>query len=626
MNFKHSYAFIALAVGCMLMSCHSDIDLDNIDPKAEVEMGLALPVGSLHATIGDFLGNGQIPSLFVDSVDNKGVITWKDTFRIARNFHQVDLAQYISEKQLTLNVYDKLPAVIMIGTNKQVTGDGNPVTLNFDMPLKLKGINHPDSLNKERLDSALILMASFTSVIQQHDLPLEWEWIDQVTLDLGEQLRRPAGNTMVIYDKNRDNYGYNQTIPTDVDNFTINLMKKNAAGQFVVGQVVDSCDFTIHFTFTIPAGTVVSVPENAGFDYKLGVQFIDYEAIWGRFRQSKDMYDENVVDLSESWGALDFISNWNVPFADPKIDMYIVTRVAGAMKVDGDYLYAEDASGNKHYATFKYGGTTSQDFHRQFYNWEYLDPITSTIGDSTTNMMIPFDKDPERGHIDQLFQNMPQKLGYKFNIDFNYDITPQIRITPNTAIRIDAACQLPLIFNQGVFINYTDTIKDIDLSQYSIDSLLGNVEIIDTLKATDVALYLKAQNTIPLDVKASMRCLDAANRVVMDPSDPSKPFLLFPSDTIMLKAPTFAFEGGTWNRKAPGETVITAYLTKQQLDMLPLIKAIKYSAVIDDESLQNAYNDGMSNVKITADEGLTVKIGITAQVDAVLDFQGNNNK
>ena len=624
MSVKHLHALIAVGVGLLLASCHSNLDLDNVDPKAELEMGLALPVGSLHATIGDFLGTG-IGNFYVDSLDNKGVITWKDTFHIARDFHQVDLAQYISEKQLNLNVYDQIPAVIMIGTNKRVVGTGDPVTLDFDMPLKLKGINHPDSIAKERLDSALIEMASFSSVIQQHNLPLEWEWIDQVTLDLGEQIRRPAGSTMVIYDKNRDNYGYNQTIPTQVDNFTINLMGKNGAGQFTPGLVIDSCNFVIHFTFTIPEGQQVDIPEDAGFDYKLGVQFIDYSAIWGKFIQSKDMYDENVIDLSESWGALDFISRSNVPFADPKIDMHIVTKVAGALKVDGDYLYAEDASGVQHFATFKYGTETKQDFHRQFQSHEYLDPITSAIGDSTTNMTIPFDKDPERGHIDALFQNMPQKLGYKFNLDFNYQMTPQIRITPNTSIRIDAICVLPLIFNQGLHIEYNDTIRDINLSQYSIDSLIGSVQVIDTLKTSDLSVVLHAKNQIPLDIKAYMRCLDEAGNIIMDPTDNTQPLLLFKQDTIRLQAPNFVKEGGTFVPKTPGETTIIASLSKAEMQLLPKIKQIAYYAFIDDDSMASAYAKGMENIRLTDDQGLTVKIGVSAKVDAILDFTKTDN-
>jgi len=584
-----------------------------------VDLGLALPVGSVHATIGDFLGAG-IGSFYVDTLDNKGVITWKDTFRVAKNFHQVDLAQYISEKQLVLNVYDKIQYATMIGTNKQITGTGMPVTLDFDMPLKLTGINSAATVNDERLDSALIEIASFSSIINTHNLPLQWEWIDKVTLELGTQIKRPAGNTMTVYDKNRDNYNYGQTIPTQVDNFTIDLVKDG-----IIGQVVDSCNFTIHFTFTVPLGQTVTIPQDAGFDYKLGVQFIDYSAIWGRFTRSKDMYDENVIDVSDSWGAFDFITRCNVPFADPKIDMFIVTQVAGALKVDGDYLYSEDANANKHYASFRYGGSDHPDFHRVFQKWEYLDPITSTIGDSTSNMMIPFDKDPERGHIDQLFQNMPQKLGYKFNVDFDYTQTPQIRITPNTSIAINAVCTLPLIFHNGLFINYTDTIRDIDLSQYTIDSLLSEVTIIDTLKATEVTVLLTAKNTIPLDVRASMRCLDAYGNVIMDPVDPTQPLLLFKQDTITLQAPTYEYQNGVWVQTMPGETSITASLTKAELDLFPQIKNILYTAIVDDQSLQNAYSRGMDNVKLTADEGLTFKIGLSAQVDAVLNFNNQNN-
>ena len=553
-------------------------------------------------------------------------ITWKDTFKIARNFHQIDLSQYISEKELNLNVYDKITAAEMIGSNKKVVGTGNPVTLTFDMPLKLTGINSAENLDNERLDSALIDKASFSSFIRQNNLPLQWEWIDRVTLELGEQIHRPAGNTMVVYDKARDSYGYNRNIPTEVDHFTINLMKKNSAGQYVVGQVVDSCDFKINFTFTIPNGREVVIPEDAGFDYKLGVQFIDYQAIWGKFQPSKDMHDEAVIDLSESWGSLNFISDWKVPFADPKIDLYIITQVAGAMKVDGDYLYALNANGDSIYAEFTRGNNTYRNFPKQFESGEYLDPKTSAIGDSTTNMMIKFDKDPARGHIDNLFRNMPQKLGYKFAIDFNYQMTPQIRITPNTSIRIEAACQLPLIFNHGVFVDYKDTIRDLNLSQYSIDSLLAEVKEVDSLKATDVALYIRALNTIPLDVKASMRCLDEFGNVIMDPDTATKPLLLFPADTITLKAPDFKNEGGNWSMIEPGETIITANLNKRQLDLMPKIKSIVYTAIVDDKSLQDAYNKGMSNVKITADEGLTLKIGLTAHVDAILNLSGNKKQ
>lgn len=105
-----------------MTGCHSDIDLQNIDSSAELEMGVALPIGSMHATIGDFLGDGQVKNIYVDSLENTGVIAWKDTFDISRNYHPLDLSQYISETNLNLNVYDQLQARGMIGTDGKVTG------------------------------------------------------------------------------------------------------------------------------------------------------------------------------------------------------------------------------------------------------------------------------------------------------------------------------------------------------------------------------------------------------------------------------------------------------------------------------------------------------------------------
>ena len=622
-KFNHFLALPALLIGCVLSSCHSDVDLNNIDPKAELDLGIALPVGSIHATIADFLGDG-IGKIYVDSLDNKGVLTWKDTFQIARNFHKVDLTKNISSTTLNLNVYDQAQAKGLIGSDGKITGMGIQTQLDFPLTLKLKGINQPDAAGNldERLDSAYIDLASFASEIKtKNGLPLAWEWIDEVTLDLGDQIDRPAGNRMLVYDKNRDNYGYGQTIPTEVDKFTIHLMKFRDMLPSSTN-IIDSCQFMVHFKFTVPAGTQVVVPAGSGFEYKLTVQFIDYRAIWGYFKPSSDMSDEAVVDLSESWGELDFISRSNVPFADPRIDMHVVTHVAGAMKMDGDYLFAEDKNGVKRYAEFTRGANVYQNFPKQFEEGEYLDPVTSTIGDSTTNMIIFFSKDPKEGHIDKLFQNMPQKLGYKFRVDFNYTLTPQIRVTDNTSIRIDAICRLPFIFNQGLYINYKDTMDSVNLSQFKIDSLLTNAEI----KDADVKVVLHAKNTIPLDIKAAMRCLDEYGNVIADPADPSKPLLLFKQDTITLKAPKYVQEHGSWAQKEPGETIIYASLTKAEMDLLPSIRKIEYDATIDDESLAEAYKNDMSNIRITKDQGLTLKIGLAAKVDAVFDLDNKDNQ
>ncbi|MBO5618398.1 MAG: hypothetical protein J5902_00250 [Paludibacteraceae bacterium] len=625
MKFSHLHAVSAMVIcGSMLMSCHSDVDLKNIDTTSELDLGLVLPIGSIKAKIGDFIGNAK--NIYVDSLNNKGVITWKDTFKIERNYHQVDLSQYISSKEFSLKVYEQLEAAHMIGTDGKVTGTGNPVTLSFDLPLKLNGIN--DAIDNERLDSARIENASFASIINPDNLPLEWEWIDTVSLDLGTQINRPAGNTMVVYKKG-DTGGYNQSITTDVDNFSLSMMKNRSLNPKTDwakydNNVIDSCAFKVNFTFTIPDGQKVEIPSNAKFRYDLRVRFIDYTAIWGRFVRSKDMYDEDTINLADSWGDLDFLRRAQLPFADPQIRANIVTKVAGAMVLQGDYLFVEDADGNPTYAEWDGQRTLRVDFKP----YQYLDPFTSNIGDSTTNMYVDFNKDSDKGSIDRLFNNMPSRLGYNFNVNFNFQETPQIRIVPNTAVRVEAICKLPLIFNKGLYVDYSDTIKDIDLSKYTIDSLLNvkKNDWIDTVKTSDVNLILTAQNTIPLTIKATMLCIDEAGKVIPSPEDPTKPLNLFESDTIKIDPPTYAFSNANWNIVKEGENIITAKLTKEKLDLLPSIKQIIYTAIIDDESLEEAFRQGQFNIRITDDAGLKVKIGLTAQLGAVLNFNKNKDK
>ena len=202
--------------------------------------------------------------------------------------------------------------------------------------------------------------------------------------------------------------------------------------------------------------------------------------------------------------------------------------------------------------------------------------------------------------------------------------TPQIRITPDTRVRIEAVTTLPLMFNQGLKIEYADTLRDISLKQFDIDSLLGQVKFVDTIKTSDVFAVVKAKNNIPVHLKAFMRCLDENYNIIMDPDSLDKPLTLFQTDTISLDPPTYAYSGGNWNRTAPGETVIYAAMNKQKLNVLTKVKNIAYYVFIDDKALQYAFDRGLFNVKITDDCDLTLTIGLTANVDAIMDFEKLN--
>ena len=593
--------------------CTADVDLDNIDTSVDVEANVATPIGSMTATIDDFVGDGTW-GIFIDTLDHEGVITFRDTFSIARDFHKLDLSKYISRTRLTLNIYEPLDKAGLMNNN-QITGNGVQIPLTFPLTLKLKGINQ--DIDAQRIDSALIKNASFTSKLTAIDgSPIQWEWIDKVTLDLGDRCYRPEGNIVTVYDKNKDTYGYRQDIPTNIDEFSINLMKneKPQSWKDYTNNVTDSCTFNVTIYLTIPTTAgAIQVPSTAAFQYDLGVQFIDYHAVWGMFEPSKDMSGKAVEAIATYWSPWNTLQDLRLPFAEPSVDMLVTTQVAGAMIMEGDYLFTENEQGEKAYATFD----GEQSLYKFFNKNEYL-PLSSPIGTEKT-MHILFDKDPSRGHIDQLFAIRPDQIGYKFAVKFNEQETPQIRLTKNTSIKIDAVCNLPMILNEGVSLGYSDKIKGIDLSMLDLDSLLSGVEMIDTLEEASAKLVIKFENSIPLQFKGMLTCLDENDNVIIDPKT-EKPLLLTENDTILIAAPEFTKEGHDWNI-TPLESVEVINVDREDLETLRQIKTIEFHVWMDDESLAEAYDNGLNNIQLKDDNYLKVKIAVGANVEGVLNLE-----
>lgn len=623
MKCKQLIALIAITAGCLLSSCHSDIDLGNIDKQAEVEMGLALPIGNLHLKIGDFIGDGKIDHLYVED----GVFALKIDTPITREYSKFELKDYIPDVNMPLlDVYKGLSYLPDMGGYKIIPGDDKDHTIPFPLTLKLDGINHPDSIGKQRLDSALIDSASFVSTISvKGGMTLNWNQVERIVLKLGKRVHPLDGtDSMLIYEKGNPDFAqytdFGQDIDTRLRDFSIVLMKNLHPSTLIeyLTNVVDSVEFTVDFTVNIPSGQSVNVPVNSGFDYHMTVQFLDYKAIWGMFEPSDDMHDENVLDISKSWKDMDFLTRASLPFAEPKVDVNITTKIAGALYIDSAYLFTINREDSTTYATFNADESKYQQF--TFKPGEYL-PLSSAIGDSTTNMKIHFNNRPEGGRLNNIFKGVPKKLGYRFNVKFDAAKTPQIRVIPDMNIRVHALTTLPLIFDEGMHLDYTDTIRDVNLSQYSIDSLTAKTEIIDTMKTTDVTLFLTAYNTIPMDIRAVFRCIDINGDTIMDPADPSKPMALFAEDSLTFVAPQYEYIGGNWQRTSEGKTVITAQLSKEKLNLLPKVKNIVYSAVLENKTLQDEYDAKRGfTAKITEDSGLTLKIGLTAQADVVLNL------
>ena len=167
---------IVLALG--IQGCEADVDLNNVDTSVKVNASVAAPIGSMHASLRDFVGDGTW-GLFIENE----TLTFKDTFSIERKFHNLDLSQYISDAQLDMDVYKNLNLGAVGGLIVTPPDKDQHTKLEFDLTMTLEGINDTSKINTQhqRLDRAFIKNASFISNISRTGgLPLEWEHVKEV--------------------------------------------------------------------------------------------------------------------------------------------------------------------------------------------------------------------------------------------------------------------------------------------------------------------------------------------------------------------------------------------------------------------------------------------------------------
>ncbi len=617
------FAFVAL-IATFLGSCKEDLDLKNMDTRSEVEMGLAIPIGSMTATIGDFLGHGQVDGIYVGT---GGLLYFRDTFDITRTFHNINLEEKVSRVNKHFYVLDQLSGSDMNPDGTVKTG--KPIMLKFPFSMKLNNIN--TDIYDERIDSALIDKSRFFSTITTSDWDeFKPEYIDSVEIVLGDEFHRPEGKRVKVCSKG--DFAFNSEIPIDINEFVLNLMKNTNLDKkdwyaYQYGNAKDSCNMEIRFHFTIPAGDKVHVTANTRYNYHLRVQFIDFIAVWGFFRPSSEMRDADTVLIEDEWEKWRDLKKAKLPFDTPNVYMNIESKIAGAMNMHGKYLYVKSLQTNDSiYASF--AGKRERDV---FYDGkgvgrDYL-PLTSAIGDSIKYTTIVFDERDDRGQIDKLFAIRPDILGYQFYIDFDSLITPQIRVLRNSNITVKADIDAAFQFKKGLEASYIDTISDVKLSKYSLDSLASESDFIDTIKTSNLHMVLAFENKIPLRIKGVFRFMDDQNQIIMDPDNPKRPFGVSEKDTILITAPGIAYSQGEAHIGEPGKTVYTIAVSRKHFDTLTRIKNIEFYAELDAEQMDPAYkNDPNFRVKIKKDDQLKIRVGVSANVDAVFNFTKEDKK
>lgn len=582
---KHLFLLLA-AVATILAGCKSDVDLHNIDTRMAVEGGLALPVGSMTFTVGDFLGNGQVDHFYIKPYDNSsdsGIIYYLDTFSVAdKEFHNLNIV----DKLIEASDYE-VPVVIPIPA-------GELKTITLPVELDLKNINNN---RDERVDSLQLTSALVRTVLSKQGLAdLQWSDFVEANIILDDpNIRMWNGQNKYALDLAGHNFG--DTIDIQLQEASLNLMKDKAHPS-APNNTIDHLTVTLELkvrpqtTITPATGDMLIIGQR--------LAMLRYQAAWGFFEGGSDVRasgSEAMIDLWEGWKD---IANARLHLAKPRLTIEAHHRIAAPLLLVIDTIAAyEVETGETRFATWDGQSKTQRQIMQS------LSPY-SLLTDSAFQTET-FNENPSKGAIDRLFEIRPDSIFYSFRLmidksqrpfDFPYE---QHRMTEDREFHAKAIVEVPFLFNAGAEMAYRDTVDSVNISQYSLDSLLADQKWIDTLKTTDVRLMLTAENGLPFRVNGQVIFEDKEG----NPLD----IWLTENNILTFPAPTNIVD----ERVVSGsKTFYTLAVDKKMANLLTQVHRIRYDVSLD---------GNVKKVAVTDKSRLKVNIGVSANVDAVLNLK-----
>ena len=632
---KHFVPFFAacLMVASTLSGCKEKIELNDVNTQVSMDLGLAMPIGTTYATLGDFLGGKAKDKI---EIDEDGIIHLIHDTVMERNFRSMDIKDYPASTLKEFNVGEKTSAIM----------PGQSYAMEFPVEVEFDNVNTDPT--DQRIDSVSVLHANYKSVINLSSELISqgfaWDWITKVEVILKDQFSRKEGNTVTVYQKGEqtDITDFGQDINISIDNFKLYMMKdrsKDAAND----NILKTAKMAIKFYITVPAtASTITVAPTSTIFYDLNLQMLTFDAVWGYAKPSKEMRDEQNIEIASIWDMWTKLKQATLPLAEPRIDFYIHSKVAGRLQMNARYFYAvaDENPTDTTWASFNgkkmriYEWNTHQDPDNDF-----IELDESTIGDSITRHIV-LNKDADKGMIDRLFKARPDRVGYQFDMEVYdpYKTYPQVRLNPINRFDVDAHIDVPMVFDKGLAVQLDDTLKEVNLSAYSLDSILNGALGKENVQDANVVLYVGFTNHIPMGVSVKVKFADeAGNEILLN----GKPVRLIkygentataPADTINLKMPEVKIMKRS-NKDAvyvakeeqtPEQYIID--IDRDNFEAFSKTKNIVFSFTLHNNGEKVTYPVAIQNTA-----SLSAKIGITARINGKVDLRKmldkeNNNK
>lgn len=574
------YLTIIFAGVLMFASCKADVDLGNVSTEMELNMGLALPLGSVRASMGDFIGDTTFNYV---NINDEGVyeLSYSDTFNV--DYHTVVFTENtnIANKEFKLS--------------EQITGSpivlqsGQTYTLEFPMNLSLEDIN-ADPENYERIDSVVITQALFTSNFSlMGDLDIQYgDELEKVQIILPEHNFRNLDQN--LFPDNTVDVALNKRFgadhPIDIPRFTLNLLKTDKLSDGVDDNITVTCRLVI----TPKRDRTITNPD-AGFAYTFKVNLIDYSVIYGWFCPNDNLATTDTLFVAKEMGEDLFnrFKDTRLPFKEPYIQLKNRTNVG--IPVEWRLYDVKTFSVD--------GNVASINFQNGMLSW----PITVCPASPYELKETVRTIDTDDGDINELFAFLPEKLCFSRDLLFFSTGTgknTQYFLPKDAVFELAATIKLPLEFDPDVYITYNDTIKNINIS----DSILQA----NNISLENVELKLIVNNGLPFEISADFVFLDENGDkidmgVVQDATGRS--------DKFVFAASSVAADG---KLTEPSRNVLSVVVTDTEVGKLQKLKNIVYTAEL-------GKNTGAAT--LTPENYLSVQVGLSAKAGITLNSQSN---
>lgn len=574
-------------------SCKEDIDLANVDPQIQLDMGLALPLGTVETTLDYFLGTSDFgPDVLTYSPLDSMLILHYDT-SVVWDFHNIDLSEYTTWDEQVSYVVDGISNGEIDKTDfdyqEQIPFPATQTTLEFLNEVSLENFNV--DLDYEEIDSVHMTLASFRLRVDVENFDLEWSEVSNVRVKFTDpSLRFDDGTMEKILPIEGKGFGQDMTV--SLYDFMIIPQKNQETGSFE----------NIRFFICIDVNTRTEkmLSKNSMVKFGCGFDFLDYDVLFGVFEPKKAAY-EHQRDTMSKYFAIDRLDGINLPFSDPKVDLVVSTSTVGLpSRIIIDSIYVENGEGER--GLLSYDGETTKSYDVPYITSPWVNQTASTD-------VLHLGKGEEYGNLDHLFQVIPKYFGYSYRIRVDRDLLDELKdrhtpfIKANANYQMNLKAELPLKFYPGVNVTYKDTVQTTMAESLKLDSLLSGVAMLDSLKTGELFLRLVIENNIPFDIKVKLRFLNDYDEVVPIGGlyDGGQ------NDSIMFSA---------MENNVPTQQAVNIDLDEEDVRAFENVTQIIYDFYLGDNTQEAAFY---------ASSGFKLHVGLAGKVEAIINL-GKENK